>query len=125
MHTGTVYMDEEKMSKSIGNLVFVRDLFERYPPEAIRRFLLRHRYREDWAFREKDLKLEADGGVSAEGGQTRFDPEADRVEFFEALEQDLDTPRALAVLDRAAASPETSASHLLAEGRAILGLDLH
>src|SRR6266496_4175264 len=88
----------------------------------IRRFLLRHRYREDWAFREKDLKLEADGGVSAEGGQTRFDPEADRVEFFEALEQDLDTPRALAVLDRAAASSETSASHLLAEGRAILGL---
>jgi len=125
MHTGTVFMGEEKMSKSIGNLVFVRDLFERYPPEALRRFLLRHRYREDWAFRERDLKLEAEGDVAAEGAATRFDPQADRVEFFDALEQDLDTPHALAVLDRAAASPETSASQLLAEGRALLGLDLH
>lgn len=126
MHTGTVYMDEEKMSKSIGNLVFVRDLFDRYPPEAIRRFLLRHRYREDWAFREKDLELEADGAVFGRGDSgSEFDPEADRAEFFEALEQDLDTPSALALLDRVAASADGRASHLLAEGRAVLGLDLH
>ena len=47
MHTGTVYMAGEKMSKSLGNLTFVRDLLARHGPMAIREFLLRHHYRED------------------------------------------------------------------------------
>jgi L-cysteine:1D-myo-inositol 2-amino-2-deoxy-alpha-D-glucopyranoside ligase len=125
MHTGTVYMHDEKMSKSLGNLVFVRDLLERYTARAIRRFLLRHHYREDWAFREKDLELEATGRAPA-GAQSGspFDPAAGRAGLFAALEEDLDTPKALAVLDRAAASSGTESRSLLAEGQRVLGLDL-
>jgi L-cysteine:1D-myo-inositol 2-amino-2-deoxy-alpha-D-glucopyranoside ligase len=127
LHTGTVYMDDEKMSKSLGNLIFVRDLLERFPPQAIRRFLLRHHYREDWAFREQDLAREAEGlaggeGASSVSGFEDFRP--DRSGFLRALDEDLDTPRALAVLDRAATSNERASRSLLADGRAILGLDL-
>jgi L-cysteine:1D-myo-inositol 2-amino-2-deoxy-alpha-D-glucopyranoside ligase len=126
MHTGTVYMDDEKMSKSLGNLVFVRDLLDRYPPEAIRRFLLRHQYREDWAFRERDLDREAKGEATAdEHDPAGFDPETGRADFLRALETDLATPRALAILDRAHASEEPAARELVADGRALLGLDLH
>jgi L-cysteine:1D-myo-inositol 2-amino-2-deoxy-alpha-D-glucopyranoside ligase len=126
MHTGTVYMDDEKMSKSLGNLVFVRDLLDRYPPEAIRRFLLRHQYREDWAFRERDLDREAKGEATAdEHDPAGFDPETGRADFLRALERDLATPRALAILDRAQASGDPAARELVADGRALLGLDLH
>jgi L-cysteine:1D-myo-inositol 2-amino-2-deoxy-alpha-D-glucopyranoside ligase len=126
VHTGTVYMDEEKMSKSLGNLVFVRDLLKRYPPRAIRRFLLRHHYRGDWTFRDQDLEIETvgEGAAEPESGPAGFDPVTDRGRFFQALDDDLDTPRALAVLDRAARSTDPEAGSLLAEGRAILGLDL-
>jgi L-cysteine:1D-myo-inositol 2-amino-2-deoxy-alpha-D-glucopyranoside ligase len=126
MHTGTVYMDDEKMSKSLGNLVFVRDLLDAYPPEAIRRFLLRHHYRRDWPFRERDLAREATGEAGAEGavGAADFDPGAGRDELFQALGEDLDTPHALAVLDRAAASTDAGSRALLAEGSVLLGLDL-
>jgi L-cysteine:1D-myo-inositol 2-amino-2-deoxy-alpha-D-glucopyranoside ligase len=114
VHAGTVYMDDEKMSKSLGNLAFVHELIERHPPMALREFLLRHHYREDWEFDEEEL--------------TRLQPErsegpADREAFFEALDRDLDTPAALAVLDRAAASSIRDSNALVAEGRAILGLD--
>jgi L-cysteine:1D-myo-inositol 2-amino-2-deoxy-alpha-D-glucopyranoside ligase len=120
MHTGTVYMDDEKMSKSLGNLVFVRDLLTRYPPRAIRRFLLRHHYREDWAFREQDLAGEATGQPGAE----RIGAESATDRILQALDEDLDTPRALAALDRAATSAEPEPGSLLADGRAVLGLDL-
>src|SRR6266496_2807217 len=75
MHTGTVYMDEEKMSKSLGNLVFIRDLLVRHRPDAIRRSLLRHHYGEDWTFREEDLEIEGTGppvGDGREGGRGEF-----------------------------------------------------
>jgi L-cysteine:1D-myo-inositol 2-amino-2-deoxy-alpha-D-glucopyranoside ligase len=125
MHTGTVYMSGEKMSKSLGNLVFVRDLLDRHPPQAIRRFLLRHHYASDWVFRETELEQEArPAGLRPSTEADGFDPVVARKEFFEALDENLDTPRALAVLDGAAGSDDPASVTLLAEGKAILGLDL-
>jgi L-cysteine:1D-myo-inositol 2-amino-2-deoxy-alpha-D-glucopyranoside ligase len=130
VHTGTVYMDDEKMSKSLGNLVFVRELLDRCPPRAIRRFLLRHRYRDDWTFREQEIAREASGDASAgrmedaDADSGAFDPDAGRERFFRALDEDLDTPTALAVLGRAAASGDPASRELMVEGQAILGLDL-
>jgi L-cysteine:1D-myo-inositol 2-amino-2-deoxy-alpha-D-glucopyranoside ligase len=114
VHTGTVHMEGEKMSKSLGNLAFVHDLIERHPAVALREFLLRHHYREDWEFSEKAL----------EKGSTMADSDgpADRDAFFDALDRDLDTPAALAVLDRAAASGTAEGKDLYEEGRALLGL---
>jgi L-cysteine:1D-myo-inositol 2-amino-2-deoxy-alpha-D-glucopyranoside ligase len=116
VHTGTVYFEDEKMSKSLGNLVFAHDLVARHGPMAVREFLLRRHYREDWTFRERDLEAPApDPGPDPA-------PQPTRAAFFHALDEDLDTPRALRVLDRAGASSDAASSELLAEGRAILGL---
>ncbi|MGZ3450842.1 MAG: cysteine--tRNA ligase [Polyangiales bacterium] len=45
MHNGFVNVDKEKMSKSLGNFVTVRDVLQRNDPEALRLFLLLHHYR--------------------------------------------------------------------------------
>jgi L-cysteine:1D-myo-inositol 2-amino-2-deoxy-alpha-D-glucopyranoside ligase len=124
VHTGTVHMAGDKMSKSLGNMAFVGDLLERHPPAALRTFLLRHHYRQDWEFREEDLALETPVGTATEApdGETNFDPAADRKAFYRALDTDLDTPEALRVLDRLGDSSEPAAKELLEEGREILGL---
>jgi L-cysteine:1D-myo-inositol 2-amino-2-deoxy-alpha-D-glucopyranoside ligase len=49
MHVGMVALGDTKMSKSLGNLVFVSDLLERFEGGAIRRYLLEHHYRGGWA----------------------------------------------------------------------------
>jgi len=112
MHTGTVHMAGEKMSKSLGNLAFVDDLLKRHDPLTIRDHLLRHHYREDWEFDEVALTR----GVEMKDGP------ATRQAFFQALDEDLDTPKALQVLDRAAYSSEIEARALVSEGRVLLGL---
>ena len=114
MHTGTVHMAGEKMSKSLGNLAFVDDLLERHHPAALRSHLLRHHYRKDWEFDEAAL----DRPPETDGGPTTRDA------FFRALDEDLDTPTALRELGRAARSTDPRAKALVDEGRALLGLDL-
>ncbi len=125
MHTGTVHMAGDKMSKSLGNLAFVDDLLERHSPAALRSFLLRRHYRQDWDFSESELELEGGGGwPDVEEGQSSFDPISEREDFYRALDTDLDTPAAMRILDRAAATPDASAKELLEEGTQILGLSL-
>ena len=48
MHVGMVRMDGEKMSKSLGNLVFVSDLLKTWEPRAIRLGIIEHHYRDSW-----------------------------------------------------------------------------
>ena len=55
---------------------------------------------------------------------TGDDSTADRIGLLQALDEDLDTPRALGVLDRAATSVDPGSRSLLADGQALLGLDL-
>jgi L-cysteine:1D-myo-inositol 2-amino-2-deoxy-alpha-D-glucopyranoside ligase len=117
VHTGEVAQGGTKMSKSLGNLIFVRDLLGRFDGTLIRSFLLRRHYREDWEFREEDLERYARQGVTVQD-----DGPPNRSEFFRALNEGLDTPRALAILDRAASSSDPAARSLLAEGQAVLGL---
>ena len=119
-HTGAVHLDDAKMSKSLGNMVFVHDLAGRYDPMAVRRYLLRQHYRTDWTFVEQDLAPEARGERRAEGTSAGRPL---REAFFAALDADLDTPAALAVLDRAEASDEPADRALVEEGRTVLGLE--
>ncbi|MGH7245696.1 MAG: class I tRNA ligase family protein, partial [Candidatus Levyibacteriota bacterium] len=56
LHTGTVYKDGEKMSKSLGNLVMIAELLKIYSPDAIRWMLLSHHYRSQWEYNEKELQ---------------------------------------------------------------------
>src|SRR5262249_50818187 len=55
MHTGMVRYRGHKMSKSLGNLVVVREALERAPAAALRLYLASHRYRKDWTFRWEGL----------------------------------------------------------------------
>jgi L-cysteine:1D-myo-inositol 2-amino-2-deoxy-alpha-D-glucopyranoside ligase len=119
MHTGSVHQAGEKMSKSLGNLTFVEDLLERHSPAAIRRLLLRHHYREDWSFDESEL---AHASEIAYVDMT--DVHGTRDGFFEALDNDLDTPTALSILDRARASTDADVRRFVEEGDRVLGLDL-
>ncbi|MDR2379151.1 MAG: cysteine--1-D-myo-inosityl 2-amino-2-deoxy-alpha-D-glucopyranoside ligase [Bifidobacteriaceae bacterium] len=58
MHTGMVHYDGQKMSKSLGNLVFVSDLLERgVGPAALRLALIGHHYGEDWEWRGREVAL--------------------------------------------------------------------
>ncbi|MEJ2120939.1 MAG: cysteine--tRNA ligase [Alphaproteobacteria bacterium] len=105
MHNGFVNVDHEKMSKSIGNVLLVRDLLEQAPGEAIRFALLTAHYRQPLDWSEEGLReakrtldrlygtLRSLGDVEAEASDEAV-PEA----FAAALEDDLNTPQAIAEL---------------------------
>jgi len=101
MHVGMVRLGGEKMSKSLGNLVFVHTLLESHDPAAIRLVLLAHRYRESWDFDGALLDNARERLVhwrSAGEGEGALDVVRAR------LDDDLDTPGALAAIDEIAAS---------------------
>ncbi|OEV03260.1 cysteine--1-D-myo-inosityl 2-amino-2-deoxy-alpha-D-glucopyranoside ligase [Streptomyces oceani] len=104
VHTGMVALDGEKMSKSKGNLVFVSRLrADGVDPAAIRLVLLAQHYRADWEYTEAALG-EANARLSRwRDAVSRPDgPPADALleEIRVALADDLDTPAALAAVDR-------------------------
>jgi cysteinyl-tRNA synthetase len=106
LHNGFVNVDHTKMSKSLGNVLLVRELLKQAPGEVIRLALLSAHYRQplDWtgevlpeARRKLDRLYGAlrDVGVCAPDGAA--DDAADPA-FIAALDDDLNTPKALAVL---------------------------
>jgi L-cysteine:1D-myo-inositol 2-amino-2-deoxy-alpha-D-glucopyranoside ligase len=122
LHTGMVALDDVKMSKSLGNLVFVSDLRERVDPMAVRRYLLEHHYRDSWTYEESGL-AEAAARVKdwAEAAAVEGEDVELAARFHAAMRDDLDTPAALRVLDEAAAS---GAGGTLRELAAVLGFPL-
>lgn len=140
LHTGMVEYQGAKMSKSLGNLVMVDQLLQDYPPDALRLYLAMHHYREPWSYEETDLaraarmvrrwRAAAEAPQAARVGVAL--EEACRRAFTSALADDLDTPRAIAVLDQlveAMSGPsqkgeQRSGPQVLRELAAILGLRL-
>lgn len=108
MHVGMVRSAGEKMSKSLGNLVMVRDLLKKYSADALRLYMASHHYRESWEYNLAHLDRCAGMAerwrVAAQGASK--DPsggiEPVRLAFHQALENDLDTPTAISVLDQLA-----------------------
>ncbi len=109
LHSGMVWHLGAKMSKSLGNLVMVCKLAEDYAPDAIRLLLAGHHYREPWAYDAAELEQAAamarrwreaaspSAAPAAPGAR-----EACLSEFRAAMDDDLDTPRAVGALDRLA-----------------------
>ena len=100
MHQAMVRMDGEKMSKSLGNLVFVSELRKIYDPMAIRLMLVAEHYRTSWEWHDKRMPQAAarhERWVEAGDGNGALD------EVRTALDNDLDTPAAVAAIDRSAA----------------------
>lgn len=101
MHTGMVALNGEKMSKSLGNLIFVSKLRNQgIDPMAIRLTILSHHYREDWEWFDSSL---ADNVERLAIWRTAFQshhPAPDiSAEIVTALANDLDTPAAIALID--------------------------
>jgi cysteinyl-tRNA synthetase len=132
LHNGFVNVDHTKMSKSLGNVLLVRDLLKEAPGEAIRLALLSAHYRQplDWT---GDVLPEARRKLDRLYGALREvpgEPGTPDPEFIAALDDDLNTPKALAVLfdlarnlNRSTAGPERAAlAARLRAGGQLLGL---
>ena len=139
MHNGFVRVNEEKMSKSLGNFFTVREILVRYRPEEVRYFILTSHYRSPLNYDDEHLENARaaltrlytalrglpEAGVDhvASGG------EAFRARFHAAMDDDFNTPVALAVLfdlvreiNRVRPQDETAAAALGAELRALGGI---
>jgi L-cysteine:1D-myo-inositol 2-amino-2-deoxy-alpha-D-glucopyranoside ligase len=116
MHQAMVRMDGEKMSKSLGNLVFVSELRKIWDTRAIRLAIVGHHYRTEWDWWD-GLMDEAAERLSRWEAAGTGDGGIEEVRF--ALDEDLDTPRAVAALDEAAA-----AGRGVSSGAALLGIRL-
>jgi cysteinyl-tRNA synthetase len=134
MHNGFVRVDDEKMSKSLGNFFTVREILKRYDPEVVRFFIIRAHYRSPLNYSDQHLEdarhaltrlYTALKGLEAKAGAVDWsDPRAAR--FREAMNDDFNTPEAVAVLfDLATESNKTRSpkdAGLLRSLGAILGL---
>ena len=127
LHNGFVRINDEKMSKSLGNFFTVREILKRYQAEEIRYFILTSHYRSPLNYDEEHLQ-------NARAALTRFytalrgltpvegsgvEPFQER--FNQAMDDDFNTPEALAVLfdltreiNRVRQQDEAKASHLAA-----------
>jgi len=113
MHQAMVRMDGEKMSKSLGNLVFVSDLLKQHDPRAIRLAVVAHHYRDSWEWDDTlmptaDARLER--WLAATQAPGVSDSAAALAEVRSRLDDDLDTPGAVAAVDAAVARGEGVAS---------------
>jgi L-cysteine:1D-myo-inositol 2-amino-2-deoxy-alpha-D-glucopyranoside ligase len=103
MHAGMVKLDGTKMSKSLGNLVFVSELVKDWDPMAVRLAIVGHRYRDNWEWYDR-LMPAATERLERWRGAGPGDGALDEVRS--ALDDDLDTPRAVAAIDEAASRRE-------------------
>jgi L-cysteine:1D-myo-inositol 2-amino-2-deoxy-alpha-D-glucopyranoside ligase len=137
MHVGMVRLQGEKMSKSLGNLVFVRDLLKTYDPREIRLAIESQHYRSSWEWSDELLEQarerlrrwkEAASRAHAAPGRANDEqdgslPASEASELLEKVRQrlddDLDLPGALLVIDEATSHGEDPT-----RAAALLGVDL-
>ena len=123
-HNGMLQLQEEKMSKSVGNIVSLRDVLDAYGPEAILVFFLGAHWRSPIDY--SDAAMEA-ARAQADSLTRVYRVAAQRTDappweaFAEALDDDFNTPAALALLHEWRAAGQTE---LLERGLSIFGLAL-
>jgi cysteinyl-tRNA synthetase len=104
MHNGFVQVDDEKMSKSLGNFFTVREVLQRYAPEVVRLFILTSHYRGPLNYSDENLehaKASLTRLYTVLRGLPAPDAQVDvgwRDRFELAMDDDFNTPEALAVL---------------------------
>ena len=117
VHNGFVTVESEKMSKSLGNFLTIRDALKRYHPEVLRLFLLSKQYRSPLDFSKKDVEglqtglvriyrtlqrlnelLGPNGGEKAPSGNVSDDPGEFLKKFCETMDDDLNTAGALGLV---------------------------
>ncbi len=106
LHNGWLTLNEEKMSKSLGNIISIRDGLEQYGADGIRVFMLTSHYRAPLTYSEEGLEAGKRAAerlrlaASLPGGDEEPAVEAitARERFVKAMDEDLNTPAALAAL---------------------------
>jgi L-cysteine:1D-myo-inositol 2-amino-2-deoxy-alpha-D-glucopyranoside ligase len=116
MHQAMVRMDGEKMSKSLGNLVFVSDLATRFDPRAIRLGVIGHHYRDAWEWNEAIMPAAQE---RLERWKANGEGSGGLDEVRAALDHDLATPEAIDAVDVAVGKGLG-----VSESAALLGVDL-
>lgn len=137
MHNGFVQVDEEKMSKSLGNFFTVREILKNYRPEVVRYFILNSHYRSPLNYSNQSLDAAAAGlarlYTALRGITVARAPAAHelRERFTGAMNDDFNTPVAISVLfdlareiNRRRETGETAAelAGLLVELGGVLGI---
>ena len=105
MHVGMVYLDGEKMSKSLGNMIFVDQVLETHTADALRLAVLGHHYRDEYTPNEAEVeqaeeiagRLREAVGARAAGHGAPLTGREHHGRFVAALEDDFDTPAAIHV----------------------------
>ena len=142
VHNSWVKAGEEKMSKSLGNFVSIGDALEHWSPDAIRLWILTSHYRTPLVYTDEALaaakrgadrlRVAARAPADGDGGEP-FDHTPYRERFTEAMDDDLNTSKALAALfdlaheisrARDAGRPNGEAQAALRELADVLGLTL-
>jgi L-cysteine:1D-myo-inositol 2-amino-2-deoxy-alpha-D-glucopyranoside ligase len=101
MHVAMVFMDGAKMSKSLGNLVFVDALRKVWDPRAIRLAIINNHYRFEWEWDDTHMPLALER-LQAWQESVNFPQDPSTLEAVRShLDNDLDTPRALQSIDEA------------------------
>ncbi|WP_276893982.1 cysteine--tRNA ligase [Frischella perrara] len=106
MHSGMVMIDQEKMSKSLGNFFTIRDVLKHYDPETVRYFLLSGHYRSQLNYSEENLKQ---ARIALERLYTALRDTDSQIEYIPsngdyqqrfrlAMNDDFNTPEAYSVL---------------------------
>ncbi len=108
LHNGLVQLGGDKMSKSLGNLITIKDALQKYSADAIRIFALNSHYRSPLTYSEEALEAAERGAerllrvISRDdptgGNGEALDAEPYRKQFNGAMDDDFNTPQALAVL---------------------------
>lgn len=107
LHTGFLTVEGQKMSKSLGNFITIKEVLKNYSPEAVRMMALSGHYRSPLDYSESVIKQfqaavqrisEFAGKLELADGKEEFDASQAEQKFTEAMDDDLNTPRAIAVI---------------------------
>src|SRR3990172_6279653 len=143
LHNNLVTVNGQKMSKSLGNFVTLKDAFKKFDPIVVRFFILQSHYRSTLDFSEQAIEAAAKGfeklrstlerirmEITKEktGGDSLPDFDQLRIRFFEAMDDDFSTPQAIAVLfdlsrsiNELMASPNGASTETLQKAEKFLG----
>ncbi|MEK6570027.1 MAG: cysteine--tRNA ligase [Bacteroidota bacterium] len=113
IHNNLVTVNGQKMSKSLGNVILLKDAFKKHDPLVVRFFILQSHYRSTLDFSEEALGVADEGlerlhntvrnlrdqiGTSADGHEADVPLDSYKARFLEAMNDDFNTPQAIAVL---------------------------
>ncbi len=135
MHNGMIQFTGEKMAKSVGNIAPLHEVLERYGSETVVMYLISGHYRQPLAFSQAALEQAQsnvnrirEAGRRLSEGPSHAELAPRREQFFQALAEDFNTPRALAALNEwirgsTSAGPGVTGDEDLREMLGVLGLE--